>query len=592
MPKYRTYPRTEQSVEVSPGGIGALSINPTARAEAPPQTPELVSSGVHQAMERISQLQPGLPRGERMQLAERSASAANEALVPAFNPVSDVIMGLAMPGTALSRLGSAALFPSAGYLSEYVTERVGPKAGAATAFLAAPAAGIAAKALRPSVIKYLLGSERGSISFSRAIDPETGDPIHVFQEHPTAMRNPIHPLMTGGGLKEATSLPPLDNPNVRRLSAAFEASGGRLDLNQLEQDFNASVQRNPTTMKSAFDELMDYARSEVAAKGKPLQGRFQPGTIDMVQRYQQGVRANRKIGSAVVSLDTSRGCPNFCSQCYMRSKFAKPGETGIDVSYPASISFVGDARKVPDKKVIFRVGVNGEPSYDPTKGYFHWDWTVNQLKAAHLDDPKIAARTYVNTKLNTVDGFDPSVIRNLFVSVDPLNPEHFFNTLRNVDAVREIDPTVNIVLRILSLNSRSDEINALQKIAVDFANSRDLPVLETRLRFKGSVSHPTPYRSYTGLATVRATPEYSKKGYEYKDFSYFAPTKQNVYASSPLSRFGINRHEVCNWPSRVDDACATCGNCKKLITQGYKPFNPLLAGSPRSSATAVQPTTP
>jgi hypothetical protein len=182
---------------------------------------------------------------------------------------------------------------------------------------------------------------------------------------------------------------------------------------------------------------------------------------------------------------------------------------------------------------------------------YDWSYTNEQIKKVGLDSPGHFKgnkyipggrdMTFIITKLQNLENFDPEVTKNLEVSVDPMMPTHFFNSLKNIETINDTWPgEVNIMLRIKSVSTYSDEINALQKIAVDFANKHDIPVLETRVRFKKGDT----------AALSQVQPEYYHQGGQHKHVSYYPkeqPTLRIQYdypEGKGYRKIGVRTFEV------------------------------------------------
>jgi hypothetical protein len=251
-----------------------------------------------------------------------------------------------------------------------------------------------------------------------------------------------------------------------------------------------------------------------------------------------------KTAGEIIDLDTSRGCIGYCPSCYSAT-----GPKKLCFIDPQPVKLTGGFNKNPQG--IYRVGTNGEPNFNPNRwkafreNYidmvksndftqaqldelidqtYDWTYTNHQLINSNLVTPGRfdgnkyipggRDQTFIITKLQSLDGFNPDLIRNLEVSIDPMMPSHFFKSLKNIETLKATHPEVNVQLRIRSAATYSDEINSLQKMAVDFANKNDLEVLETRLRFKKADT----------MVKTQVLPEYYP-AVKFKHVSYY-PTIQ------------------------------------------------------------------
>lgn len=181
------------------------------------------------------------------------------------------------------------------------------------------------------------------------------------------------------------------------------------------------------------------------------------------------VNVNKKIkGTDIVGIDTYRGCNHACIDCYANrmSKIARK-----DFVNPVPVTnFTGKIRK--DK--VYRIGTVGDPDHD-------WDHTSSIVKEMiRLGLQKC----FFISKLQSVDGIDFSVVKNIQVSLDPLNKKHFFKTLRNIKKV--LGKKCNLMIRLRTVQTRNADINRLQRIGVSFARKYKIPLLETKVKFSKS----------------------------------------------------------------------------------------------------------
>jgi hypothetical protein len=198
---------------------------------------------------------------------------------------------------------------------------------------------------------------------------------------------------------------------------------------------------------------------------KPYSGKYIPTDF---------IKQNKKQDSSkIYGVDTIRGCDNYCLSCYANKLISL---NKINFSEPVKAKVL---RNLKEDKYL-RVGMAGDPAFD-------WKWTVDQIKDVMKRSPKATPEKIVYvTKLQKIEGFDPSVIKNMQVSVDPLNREHMETTMKNVEKLKKKDPNLNIILRIRSYDSNRKDLQKSLQDAVDFANKNKLPVLETKMRGDGA----------------------------------------------------------------------------------------------------------
>jgi len=331
-----------------------------------------------------------------------------------------------------------------------------------------------------------------------------------------------------------------NNPAHRELTAIYNK--GEMSLEDIEPHFMQSINRDEAGL-SVFDHtLMNETRRrlESADIGKT----YAEKTVDITK----GKRTNIKTGTEIRPMDTSQGCAGFCNECW--AAYGGARQTRKCFFDPQPVRLTGDF--YDDPYLLRRFGEVGDPNMHPQiwatmrddfykliqrpegitieeldafiEKSYDWSWTNNQFIKTNLHTqgnwqgkkyvPGGLDRTFLITKLQSTKNFNPLVTRNLEVSIDPMMPTHFFRSLKNIKQLKaQYGDNVNIMLRIRSIATSSDEINAMQKIAVDFANKHNLPVLETRVRFK----HPE------GQSFAQTLPEYYGKGQQ-KHISYY-PTE-------------------------------------------------------------------
>lgn len=251
----------------------------------------------------------------------------------------------------------------------------------------------------------------------------------------------------------------------------------------------------------------------------------------------QSLAQNTKLaGSNIVAVDTIRGCTNNCPSC-----FANAGGGQGNITHTALVPQTWTGTLNP--KNVLRVGEVGDPAMDWSYSNGLVSDAINRSKGASFDKNLFAI-----TKLQSIEGFDPKIWRNLEVSLDPLMPDHMATTMRNIQAIKQMDPSVNIVVRIRSFKSRNPELMAEQQKAVDFANKQGLEILETKLRFKN--------RRY--LAAIDLDPT-----------AYKAGGAQLVYNGESVLRDVGNRSAditICG-EGEIKGRCLSCRGCEKLATR-------------------------
>lgn len=249
----------------------------------------------------------------------------------------------------------------------------------------------------------------------------------------------------------------------------------------------------------------------------------------MAKKYSNTLflnQASGKVkGTSICSIDTVRGCTNNCVSCFAK-KNSRKGELFCQ---PVEIEeYTG---KVHDN-LIYRIGNCG-------------DAATNWKNSEKLIKKKKITNNFCVTKLQSIKGFT-GLFKRLQVSVDPINPKHFETTLRNVDYILKNFSDTEIILRILSLKCLEEDINERIKLAVTFANTLDLKVIETRWRF---------IRKDT-IKRIKLNLKYYKSviGYAY-------------YPNYTFGLKGINNRYVCD---KNHKKCAGCGLC---ITLWRNKFN-------------------
>ncbi len=352
-----------------------------------------------------------------------------------------------------------------------------------------------------------------------------------------------------------------NNPAHREVAALYER--GKIDIPLAEDLFRGSVNVDDSG-RSVFDQILDI---EVRRRQKAFSEEGWKPYAEESFNVSKLQGKNRKVGEELVDLDTSRGCIGMCPECYAAAGSAQSKKCFMS---PQPVRLTGHFMEDPDK--IRRIGTSGEPNIDPRlwkevepqfkqriedprpftqeeldrfiDATYDWSYTNEQLKKSGLASPGRfdgkryipggADKTFVITKLQSLRGFDPEVTKNLEVSIDPMIPSHFFRSLRNIEEIKRKYPQVNVMMRIRSIATSSDEINTLQKIAVDFANRHDIPVLETRVRFKNPST----------MSMSQVLPEYYWEGGQYKHISYYPSTQPKLGASGVADGYHVRAFEL------------------------------------------------
>lgn len=235
------------------------------------------------------------------------------------------------------------------------------------------------------------------------------------------------------------------------------------------------------------------------------------------------VHTNAKSkGSYIVNLDSVRGCKNNCESCFAKRNSSR------SIKYYDKPVLVRTLYGKADPNKYYRFGNFGDPATD----WRHTEELINKYKIKN---------NFVVTKLQTIENFT-GFIKNLQVSVDPLKKEHFFITLRNVKILLNSPIETNIVLRVRSVATFDKKINKLQRIAVEFSNKYNLPILETRVRF--------------------VTKEESIRKYKLDSSKYFyrAGYLRPNYGTRFLKN--VKKHYICD---EKELKCKGCNNCIRLL---------------------------
>ena len=133
-------------------------------------------------------------------------------------------------------------------------------------------------------------------------------------------------------------------------------------------------------------------------------------------------------GTNIFEADTIRGCGNNCYGCYA-CKLAAIGKIDFEIEKITNIK-----GKIKPHQTL-RIGVSGDPAAD-------WAHTAREIQKVLKNSPGTTSENNVMfiTKLQNIDGFDPKVIRNLQISLDPLNPAQMEITMKNLRILKKKYP--------------------------------------------------------------------------------------------------------------------------------------------------------
>jgi len=186
--------------------------------------------------------------------------------------------------------------------------------------------------------------------------------------------------------------------------------------------------------------------------------------------YTETVKCNQQNdkskGSLIFNTDTSRGCNNNCFDCY-------PDYGSMKIDFK-KVVLVKEYEGKPKDDAWYRFGNSG----DPANNWKHSEKIVEKKGFKNF---------FCVTKLQNIKGFT-GFFNKLQVSVDPLNPHHFGRTLDNVEKILKQFPKVKIILRVRSVSTTDFNLLYLMDVAVKFANTHNLPIMETRMRFKRKIA--------------------------------------------------------------------------------------------------------
>jgi hypothetical protein len=277
-----------------------------------------------------------------------------------------------------------------------------------------------------------------------------------------------------------------------------------------------------------FDQVRVYAAAQ-----RPPRQKVYPENFSLTQNA-------KAVGSDIFTVDTIRGCDNFCLDCY-----AVFGAAQTRIEHASVVKATLKGKFNPDR--TYRFGTVGDPAYD-------WAHSVDQVKKVIARSPEEfdpRKGVYGITKLQSIDGLDTSIFHNLEVSLDPLFPDHMMTAMQNVVRLKRMDPDVNIYLRIRSFESLNKDLSASLDTAVKFAKDTGLPVLETRMRWKSGGGK----KEKGSFDLIEGDPSmYKRSGPQMK-----------LKTSALDKRFDPGQFSQCNTLDILEDACLKCGRCKNFI---------------------------
>jgi hypothetical protein len=188
-------------------------------------------------------------------------------------------------------------------------------------------------------------------------------------------------------------------------------------------------------------------------------------------------------------------------------------------------------------------------------------------------DVSFEKNLFVITKLQTLQGYDPYVFRNLQVSLDPFYPEDMFITMENMSIIMALYPHVNIQVRVRSFDSISPKLQSSLDLALAFCKEHNLRVLETRMRFRS--------QAVVDLLQLRKD-SYTKKdgSTQYIGVKRFLP---DLFEKDRLFFCGENGELGCG-------ACMNCVSGMTVNRERSGAVSPVLNEVPESPTHKAKPT--
>ena len=269
--------------------------------------------------------------------------------------------------------------------------------------------------------------------------------------------------------------------------------------------------------------IFKYIAKTAKAERKP-----RPKTYKPVDHIKQN---SKQDASYMLGADTIRGCKNNCIACYANKLCAI---AGVDHNKPVKCALTG---KITKGKML-RIGVVGDPATD-------WKHTQKEIQKVLKRSNCGADRVIYVTKLQKTAGLDPNLVKNMQISIDPLNPAHMEKTFQNIAKIK-MQPggdKINMILRIRSYKSNNKDLARMLETAVNCSNALKLPVLETRMRMPKKICNALSFDLKT----------YKKHGSSLKPQSGF------------LKNMAKHGYFLCDQNNK---GCKACGNCLKTAKVG------------------------
>lgn len=239
--------------------------------------------------------------------------------------------------------------------------------------------------------------------------------------------------------------------------------------------------------------VFDQIRIAAVLQRRELKNEYKPvfGGKESLENDKTGgvfVPKNEKVAeSQILAADTIRGCDNDCYDCYA-NKLSKIST----ISFTHKVPMTLDNVKIKEGQVI-RLGTSGDPASNWTHSrnemikLFERAWKGSAR--VKPQDVSFEKNSFVITKLQSIQGYDPKVFPNLEVSLDPFYPEDMFLAMKNLTVLMAMCPDVNVVARIRSFNSNRPSLNQSLDSALQFCKDHNLRVLETRMRFESKTAY-------------------------------------------------------------------------------------------------------
>ena len=239
--------------------------------------------------------------------------------------------------------------------------------------------------------------------------------------------------------------------------------------------------------------VFDRIRIAAVLQRRELKNEYKPvfGGKESLENDKTGgvfVPKNEKVAeSQILAADTIRGCDNDCYDCYA-NKLSKIST----ISFTHKVPMTLDNVKIKEGQVI-RLGTSGDPASNWTHSrnemikLFERAWKGSTW--VKPQDVSFEKNSFVITKLQSIQGYDPKVFPNLEVSLDPFYPEDMFLAMKNLTVLMAMCPEVNVVARIRSYNSFDKNLKQSLDSALQFCKDHNLRVLETRMRFESKTAY-------------------------------------------------------------------------------------------------------